>query len=481
MFKNVYFRLGLISAIFTLALLALLPRTPIKIDNSYLAIDSVIGGYAFRLPGDRVLDLREMKKGLDLKGGIRVVLKADMSKIEESERDNALDSAKEVVSRRVNLLGVSEPYVAVSKVGDEYRIIVEIPGIEDVSSAVKLIGQTAQLKFKILPADKPWSDDKFQEYYEDPSIWIDSPVTGADLKGVDVVFSGDQTNLEQANRPQIKLRFSTEGRAKFEQLAKENVNKPVALFLDESSSPLSMPVVSPDLAQGLADDPIISGNFDVKTANELSLQIRAGALPVPVEVLEQKTIGATLGAESIQKSFFAGAVGLLLVFLFLVFLYGKFGFIAGIALIIYAVVTLAIFKIIPVVITLPGIAGFILSIGMATDANILIFERIREELSWGKPRNLAIKLGFDRAWSSIKDSNISSLITSWVLFKFGSGPIKGFALTLAIGIFVSLFSSIFVVRTLIQVFNMSKEVERKPRRSNLLSKLRTVSLRRKTN
>lgn len=466
MFKNTYFRLGLISAIFTLAVLALLPRIPITINNDYIAVDTVVGGYAFRLPGDRILDLRKLKKGLDLEGGIRVVLKADMTNIEEVERNNALESAKEVISRRVNLLGVSEPYIAASQVGGEYRIIVEIPGVDDVASAVNLIGQTAQLKFKILVEGKEWSDDKFQEYYQDASAWVDSPVTGADLKGVDVVFAGEQANIQQANRPQIQLRFSDEGKEKFSNLAKENVNKPIALFLDEGSYPLSMPVVSADLASGLVGDPVISGNFDVKTANALSLQIRAGALPVPVEVLEQQTIGATLGAESVQKSFYAGAIGLLLVFLFLVFMYGKFGLLAGIALVIYAVVTLAVFKIIPVVLTLPGIAGFVLSIGMATDANVLVFERIKEEMMWGKPRNLAIKLGFERAWSSIKDSNISSLITSWVLFKFGTGSVRGFALTLAIGIVISLFSSIFVVKTLIEVFNFSREVQRKPRDKN---------------
>jgi len=215
-----------------------------------------------------------------------------------------------------------------------------------------------------------------------------------------------------------------------------------------------MPVVSPDLAQGLTDDPVISGDFDFETAKSLSIQIRAGALPVPVKVLEQETIGATLGAESVQKSFFAAGVGLLLVVLFLIFRYGRLGILAGIALFIYSVITLAIFKLIPVVLTLPGIAGFILSIGMATDANVLVFERVKEELFWGKPKNLAIHLGFDRAWNSIKDSNISSLITSFILFQFGSGPVKGFALTLAIGIAVSLFSSIFVVRTFIEFANV---------------------------
>jgi preprotein translocase subunit SecD len=258
--------------------------------------------------------------------------------------------------------------------------------------------------------------------------------------------------LDKANLPEVKLKFTEDGRKKISEVLKRNVNKPVALYLDETL--LSAPIVNANLANGLTDDPTISGNFTFDIAKNLSIQIRAGALPIPVTVLQQETIGATLGEEAIQRSLFAGVLGLTLVFVFLVFKYGRLGVVSGIALVIYSFIVLAIFKLIPVVLTLPGIAGFVLSIGMATDANILIFERIKEELFWGKPRNLAIKLGFDRAWNSIKDSNVSSLITSYILFHFGSGPIRGFALTLAIGIFVSLFTSIFVTKTFIEAFNV---------------------------
>jgi len=211
------------------------------------------------------------------------------------------------------------------------------------------------------------------------------------------------------------------------------------------------------LAKGLIDDPVISGNFTFESAKNLSIQIRAGALPVPVRVLEQETIGATLGDDSVQRSFFAAFIGIILVIVFLIFRYGKLGILASISLIIYSAVVLTIYKIVPVVLTLPGIAGFILSIGMATDANVLIFERIREELYWGKPKDIAFHLGFDRAWNSIRDSNISSIITSFILFQLGSGPVKGFALTLGIGIVVSLFTSIFVVRNFIEVLNFHKD------------------------
>lgn len=456
MFRNLYVRLGLITALTTLSLLIVLPKISINVNNSLIRLETTIGGYNLNLfDGKITKNLSEFKKGLDLKGGIRVVLEADTSGIEASERANALESAKDVILRRVDLLGVTEPYVATMKSGEQDRILVEIPGLDNVTEAVELIGQTAQLTFKQLKPENEWTEEKMLDYYTNPTEWESTGITGADLKGADVVVD-QQANLQDQGKPQIKLRFSTEGRAKFSELVKNNVNKPIALFLDETDVPLSMPIVSPELAQGLTDDPVISGDFDFETAKNLSIQIRAGALPVPVKVLEQETIGATLGVESIQKSFFAAAVGLILVVLFLIFKYGRLGILAGLALFIYSVLTLAIFKIVPVVLTLPGIAGFILSIGMATDANILVFERVKEEIYWGKPSNLAIHLGFDRAWNSIRDSNISSLITSFILFQFGSGPVRGFALTLAIGIAVSLFTSIFVVRTFIESSNIGK-------------------------
>jgi preprotein translocase subunit SecD len=477
MFRNVYFRLGLISSIFTLAVLVSLPRIPIRIHNEFINIDSYVGGYYFSFSdGEYVIDLRDFKRGLDLSGGIRVVMQADMSNIQPGQEDEALESVKEVISRRINFLGVSEPYIATARVADDYRVLIELPGVYDVSQAVGTIGRTAQLRFKELAEDREWSEDKYQEYFFDSSAWVDTPITGADLEGTEVVFP-DASDITQGRGPQIQLRFSPEGREKFSELAKNNVNKPVALFLDDDPFPLSTPIVSPDLAEGIVGDPVISGNFDIKTARELSLQLRAGALPVPVEVLEQRTVEATLGVDSVRQSFFAGVVGLLLVLMFLIYAYRKLGVLASAALIIYAFIVLAIFKLVPVVLTLPGIAGVILSIGMATDANILIFERIKEELYWGKPKNLAVKHGFERAWNSIKDSNISSLLTAGVLFYFGTGAVRGFALTLSIGIIVSLFTAIFVVRTFVQVFDIGN-VLREPSENKLSRFLSKIYRRR---
>lgn len=446
--KKDYLRLGLIFGLFILATLVAMPSVPVKIPQ--VGVDTSVGGYSFRLLGGRLnIDFRDIKRGLDLQGGVKLVLKADMSKLGDADKNKALESIREIISRRVDYLGVAEPKINTVKVGDEYRIEVEIPGIDDVKMAVDAIGQTAQLRFKTLPKELEWTQEKFLEYFQKPEVWVDSGITGADLRGAEVVFS-QGTALKDKTSPQIELRFTPEGRKKFSDLAKENVGRPVALFLDESQFPISMPVISQDLANGLTGDPVINGSFDMKSARALSLQIRAGALPVPISVLEQKTVGATLGNESVQKSLKAGAIGLGAVMVFMIVLYGGLGLIANFGLLLYTALVLSVFKIVPVTLTLPGIAGFILSIGMAVDASILAFERIREEIKWGKPRGVALKLGFERSWNSIRDSNISSLITAGVLFYFGSGMVRGFALTLAIGIGVSLFTNILVVRTVIR-------------------------------
>lgn len=435
-------------------MLVALPRIPIKSDNQWLQIDSHIGGYSFSLLSGRYnFDFSRFRRGLDLNGGVRIVLQADLEEIPEENRENAVESAVEVIERRVNLLGVSEPHINTLKIGDDYRIVVEIPGIDNVTDAIALVGETAQIKFMELKDDVEWNVQNYQSYYFEPEVWQETDVTGADLNGANVVF-GSQQRVGNQNQPQIQLSFTKEGLDKFSEIAKNNIGKPIAIFLDDEPVPISMAVVDENLAQGLVDDPIISGSFTLKEAQALSVQIRAGALPISIEVVEQQSIGATLGENSVNKSFFAGTVGMTLVLIFMIYMYKRMGMLASLSLIVYTVIVAAVFKIVPVVLTLPGIAGFILSIGMASDANILIFERIKEELLWGKPEGLAIKYGFERAWTSIKDSNISSLITAVILFQFGTGPVKGFALTLSIGILVSLFTSIVVVRTLIEAFNI---------------------------
>ncbi len=385
------------------------------------------------------------RKGLDLEGGVSIAYKAHVEDLLEDQRKDALESAKTVVERRINFFGVSEALIQTATVNNESRIIVEIPGISDVDSAINLIGTTAQLTFweegatgsaKIASSSAlPFGITQFLG--ENPKK---TNLVGKDLQRASVTFN------QNTGAPEVSLVFTSDGGKKFAEITKRNVSKPVAIVLDDQI--VSAPNVSEPITDGNA---VINGRFTTDQAKALVIQLNAGALPISLSVLEQQKIGPTLGLASLQKSLFAGAIGFLVIVVFMVVLYGRFGIIAAIALLLYTVFVLAIFKIVPITLTLAGIAGFILSIGMAVDANILIFERMREELRTGKSLPVALELGFSRAWNSIRDANISSLITSGILYYFGTGPVRGFAVTLAIGVLVSMFSAIMVTRTFLRL------------------------------
>jgi len=450
--KNPRFVLFLIFILTFISVIIDLPDLSVNIRGK----DYRFGNYNIdtQVFGKRIFRDLSLRRGLDLSGGAHIVLEADMSKIAEEEKKSAHESSSEVIRRRVDFLGVSEPNIQTSKVGESYRIIVELPGIEDTQAAVSIIGQTAHLDFRKLLDSVEYDREKFREVVLNPRNWEQTDLSGADIVGADIVFGG--SNIGDTT-PQIRIKFSFEGRKKFSELAKANVGKPLGIFLD--GLPISMPEVGPSLAEGITSDPVITGNFTPEIANNLAIQIRAGALPVPIEIIEQRNIGATLGEESIQKSVRAGGIGLLAVLVFMVVVYRKLGLLAGLALIVYGLITLALYKLIPVTLTLAGISGFLLSVGMAVDSNILIFERIKEELRTGTPREIARELGFGRAWDSIRDANVATLITCFILFNpfqwsflNTSGVVRGFALTLALGIFVSLFTGIVVTRTLVRVF-----------------------------
>lgn len=377
---------------------------------------------------------KELKihKGLDLAGGTHLVYEADTSSLSDTDKSQAMTSLKNVIDRRVNSLGVSEPTIQTGKIGDKDTLIVELPGVSDIEAAKTLIGQTAQLRFIAELA----ADPDGNPFPTDASTLV----SGKDLKRADVSFD------EQSGLPTVKVTFNDEGREKFANATKTYIGSPIYIMLDRQI--ISAPVVQSEIPNGEA---IISGDFDITEAKELATLINGGALPVSIKVIEQRNIGATLGDESIKNSLVAGLIGLALIAVFMIVHYRFPGFIAVIALGIYTLITLALFKLIPVTLTLAGIAGFILSIGMAVDANILIFERMREELRNGESRTKALEIGFRRAWSSIKDSNISSLITAVILTWFGSGIIRGFAITLALGILVSMFTAITVTRTFLRL------------------------------
>lgn len=386
---------------------------------------------------------REFKTylGLDLAGGSRLVFEADTSGIPEDKRMDALTGVRNVIENRVNMFGISESTVRTSNYEGKDRIIVELPGISDTQSAIDLIGETAQLVFAEIIEETPLDGST-------PSAkLIPTNLTGADLEKAEVIFD---TNT---GSPNISIQFTEEGGKKFSDITKRNIGKQLPIVLDNQI--ISSPTVQEQIVGGSAQ---ITGTFTVEEAKSLAIQLNAGALPVPVSLIQQETVGATLGAESVKMSVIAGVVGLLMVGLFMILSYGKMGLIADIGLFIFSVISLALYKLIPITLTLPGIAGFMLSIGMAVDSNILIFERFKEEKL---KRNIsdALEVSFGRAWDSIRDANVATIITSLVLmnpmdwsFLPSSGPVRGFAITLLLGVLISLFTGIYVSRNLLRIF-----------------------------
>ncbi len=388
--------------------------------------------------------------GLDLAGGSHVVLEADMKDIKESDRASALESAKEVMERRVNFFGVAEPIVQTAISENSYRIIVELPGVSDVDQAISLIGQTALLDFREFADPTEATPGAFiiPTLENTKSIGL----TGRDLSRAALSFS------QQTGAPEVAITFTSEGAKKFSDATTRLVGKQLAIFLDQV--PLTAPTVQTAITDGQA---VITGSYTKDDAKTLALQLNAGALPVPVSPVEQRTVEATLGAESVQKSILAGAVGLGFVALFMILLYGRLGVIADAALILYGLLAFAVFRVFGITLTLPGIAGFLLSIGMAVDSNILIFERYKEELREGKPWKIAIEQAFGKAWDSIRDANFTTIITSLILYNPGnwaslpsSGLVRGFAATLLIGVIISLFTGIVATRTFIRVLYKEK-------------------------
>lgn len=387
------------------------------------------------------------KLGLDLAGGTRLIYSADVSGVSGQDAASAMSGLRDVIERRVNLFGVSEPVVEVEHSALEWRLLVELAGIKDISQAIALIGETPFLEFKeqrdssetqkILNAQKAGN----KEYLAQDPYFKPTDLSGKYIKGAKVEFS------QNTYQPEVSVQFDSEGAKIFEDLTRRNVGKQLGIYLD--GLPISVPVVREPISGGSA---VISGKFNIDEAKRLAERLNAGALPVPIRLISQDSVGAGLGQDSLNKSVFAGLIGFLAVAVFMVLYYRFPGLFAVAALLIYTALVLALFKLIPVTLTLAGVAGFILSIGMAVDANILIFERMKEEFRAGKGLGLAIDDGFTRAWSSIRDSNVSTLITTLVLYYFTTSVVKGFALTLGIGVIVSMFSAIFVTRSFLKIF-----------------------------
>ncbi len=385
--------------------------------------------------------------GLDLKGGSHLVYEADLSKKDPSQTDDqAMEGVKQKIERRVNAYGVTEPII--QRQGGN-RILVQLPGVKDIDEAIKLIGQTAELDFREQKLDeggKPVFDD------EGNPEWVIAMAEGSDgqqreLAGKYLKPNATVVLAPQTNEPQVAFEWDEEGALLFEQITQRNLGKPLGIFLDNQL--ISWPIVKAVISN--------TGIIEGLTLNEgetLAIQLNSGSLDVPLKVIQEQDVDASLGADSIRKSILAGEIGLALLVLFMLIYYRLPGFVACCALGVYGVLLLAIFKLIPVTLTLPGIAAFILSVGMAVDANVLIFERLKEELRSGRTLGAAVEVGFDRAWTAIRDSNITTFIACIILYWFGgvlgAFMVRGFALTLFIGVALSMFSAIVITRTFLR-------------------------------
>ena len=386
------------------------------------------------------------KLGLDLNGGTELTYRADVSKVVGGDISAAMDSLRTVIERRVNIFGVSEPVVQTEQAGlvsgqKDYRLVVDLPGVTNIDQAIAMIGQTPQLEFMLeRPEAKNFTQAQLASSTID-QLFTSTGLSGQYLSGASLQFTNTGTG-QIAGEPLVALSFNDQGRDLFAKITTEHKGEILAIVLDGQI--ISSPVIKDAITDGKA---VISGTFTANEAKSLVQNLNYGALPVPITLVSNQTIGASLGLDAKTQGVKAGAVGFLLIIIFLILWYRLPGFLASISLSMYIVLSLTIFKLIPVTLSAAGIAGFILSIGMAVDANILIFERMKEELKRGKTIHDAMHEGFTRAWLSIRDSNISSIITAIVLFWLGTSAIKGFALTLGLGVLISMFTAITVSRT----------------------------------
>jgi len=394
----------------------------------------------FTYPSSISNTYRPWHLGLDLVGGSHLVYDVDLSKTGEADKTLVLNGLRDVIEKRVNLFGVSEPQIFVTQTGEKSGLIVELAGINDVGQAIKLIGETPSLDFReVLEVGSSTS-------------FVPTTLTGRFITNAQLSF--DQTTYS----PEINFTLNEEGGKIFQELTKKNIGKPICVFIDNQliipdNAGDSCPRVQAEISGGQAR---ITGQFSLARAKEIVGRFNAGALPAPITLVNQDTVSATLGADLLRKAIVAGAAGTLIVMAFMIIFYGVAGLVAALALLVYIPITLAIFKLVPVTMTLAGLAGFILTIGMAVDANILIFERMKEELKKGLSRQGAIDEGFRRAWSSIRDSNVSTSITALILYVFTTGFIRGFALTLFLGVIVSMFSALIVTWAFLKILYREK-------------------------
>lgn len=408
------------------------------------------------------------KLGLDLAGGSQLVYGADVEGIDPLEVPDLMNTLKSVIERRINVFGVSEPaiYVERSSIVSEVkseRLVVELPGVTDVKAAVAEIGRTPLLEFKLVDLEAMVAQNAINSgeltlgsdgggTIATSSMllgvgepYLDTGLTGRYLESARLEFTSGQAG-QLAGEPIVSLRFTKEGGELFADITRNNVGEQLAIFLDGEL--ISSPRINEAITGGTA---VISGGFSPNEAKDLAQNLNFGALPVPIELISTQTIGASLGQEVLQKGVKAGVIGLISIMIFMILWYRLLGVVSSLALISYVVIMLALFQLIPVTLTAAGLAGFIISIGLAVDANILVFERMKEEFLSGKTSRDSAREGFKRAWGAIRDSNLTSILASIILFWFGSSLVKGFALVFGIGVLVSMISALTITRTFLMV------------------------------
>lgn len=412
-----------------------------------IAIALLIGGVAlgFFAFGS---DTRDYKLGLDLAGGALLTYEADVDNLAGDDVKGAMDALRNVIERRVNVFGVGEPRVTVETASlsgeTKHRLIVELPGVTDIDAAIKQLGETPLLEFRLFRDDadiQNLDDDSFAEDGYD-AIYAPAVLTGRYLRSARVQFGGGGGVVSE---PLVAITFDSEGGDLFEEITRNNIGAPLAVFLDGEI--ITSPIIQSVITSGQA---VITGNFAPEEARDLAQNLNFGALPVPIELVGTQNIGGSLGEETVAAGVQAAMWGLILVALFMILWYRLPGLVAVLSLGIYVTVMMALFKLIPVTLTAAGVAGFILSVGMAVDANVLIFERLKEELEDGR-QDLpdAIRNGFKRAWASIRDGNLTSIFTAIILFYTTTSLVKGFALTFGLGVIISMITAIGVTRTLL--------------------------------
>jgi len=404
------------------------------------------------LPGNGIFGRDEFKLGLDLKGGSHLVYSIDLAKKDPAQKDaDVIEGVKNKIERRVNAYGVTEPIVQTIRNERGSFVLVQLPGVKDIDEAMKLIGQTAELDFRELKVDeagKPVLDEKGNEQ------WVKATARGSDDQERELTGKYLKPNAQvvlqpQTNEPEVAFEWNAEGAVLFEQITQRNLQKPLGIFLDNQL------ISAPTVQAVIKERGVITG-LNLDEARTLAIQLNSGSLDVPLQIVERRDIGATLGEDSLRKSLMAGIIGAAMVVLFMIAYYRFSGFVACLALVVFVVLNLAIFKLIPVVLTLPGIAGFVVSIGMGVDGNVLVAERLKEELRRGRTLGAAIEEGFRQSWSAIFDANVTVFIACAVLYwlgnTFGNFLVIGFATTLFIGTALSMFTQVVVTRTFLRTF-----------------------------